>query len=286
MIHGDLKGVGLPDLPRSSTSDISFFKANTLIDESGRACLADFGLLTIALDATSLVSSSSLTRGGTHRWMSPELLFPDEFGLPDSRRTKYSDCYAFGMVIYEVLSGKTPFYHYEAFAAIAKVGKGGRPERPQGAEGKWFTDILWNILERCWAHKREGRPMIEDVLQFLEEASGSWTPPSPLTTEGPTTMDSPTWSIFYISAEEGTGGVPFITQVVPSQPSQTLPPRCGADNDSAHPSSGGFPVLVHKPPDHQDLEPIVKNSKGSDLGKSAGIPDGVSAPAFLCGIWY
>ena len=37
--------------------------------------------------------------------MSPELLDPERFGMPeseDSRPTKQSDCYALGMVIYEV----------------------------------------------------------------------------------------------------------------------------------------------------------------------------------------
>ena len=37
--------------------------------------------------------------------MSPELLDPDGFGIPeseDNRPTRQSDCYALGMVIYEV----------------------------------------------------------------------------------------------------------------------------------------------------------------------------------------
>ena len=37
--------------------------------------------------------------------MSPELLDPERFGIPeteDDRPTRQSDCYALGMVIYEV----------------------------------------------------------------------------------------------------------------------------------------------------------------------------------------
>ena len=48
---------------------------------------------------------TSFTAGGIHRWMSPELLDPEMFGVPESegdRPTKQSDCYALGMVIYEV----------------------------------------------------------------------------------------------------------------------------------------------------------------------------------------
>jgi len=49
-------------------------------------------------------SELSLTfiEGGAIRWMSPELIFPGEFGISDSRPTKRSDCYALGMVVYEV----------------------------------------------------------------------------------------------------------------------------------------------------------------------------------------
>ena len=47
----------------------------------------------------------SFTPGGTVRWMSPEFLDPERFGILGSeggRPTRESDCYALGMVIYEV----------------------------------------------------------------------------------------------------------------------------------------------------------------------------------------
>ena len=34
--------------------------------------------------------------------MSPELLYPEGYGPSDGRPTKQSDCYALGMVVYEV----------------------------------------------------------------------------------------------------------------------------------------------------------------------------------------
>jgi hypothetical protein len=54
----------------------------------------------------------SFTAGGTRRWMSPELLDPERFGIPESegdRPTRQSDCYALGMVIYEVRVPASPF---------------------------------------------------------------------------------------------------------------------------------------------------------------------------------
>jgi len=90
------------------------YQANILINQGFRACLADFGLSTIVgmecraaanISLVSVASEPSLmsfTPGGTTRWMSPELLDPHRFGITDSRPTKQSDCYALGMVVYEV----------------------------------------------------------------------------------------------------------------------------------------------------------------------------------------
>jgi len=100
---------------KSSGISHSSPKANILINKDRRACLSDFGLSTIASVATyteatmaSMSANNSLMSfiaGGTARWMSPELLHPEGFGIPASeekRPTRQSDCYALGMVIYEV----------------------------------------------------------------------------------------------------------------------------------------------------------------------------------------
>ena len=146
-----------------------------MIGQNHHALLADFGLLTIASDPTNPTVSSS-TKAGTTRWMSPELLDPDQFGFENSRPTKGSDCYALGMVILEVLTGQPPFPHYRDFVVMRKVIEGHRPERPEGTEGMWVTDDLWRMLELCWEIRRESRPSIETVLECLGRAS--WPPPS------------------------------------------------------------------------------------------------------------
>ena len=152
-------------------------KGNILIDENGNARLADFGLLAIIPDTTNIVSSKSLTQAGTYRWMSPELLNPKRFHLRYSRPTELSDCYALGMVVYEVLSGNVPFYRYGTLDAVLRVLEGKRPKRPQGAKGVWFNDDIWNVLELCWRPTPGDRLKAADVLLFLEEVSRSWSPP-------------------------------------------------------------------------------------------------------------
>ena len=137
-----------------------------LIDQTRHARLADFGLLTIMSDPTNRLPSSSYTQGGTARWMSPELIAPERFGLKNSRPTKPSDCYALGMVIYETISGNLPFHEDTDLTVFMKVMEGTRPPR-----GGRFTESLWKMLERCWAPQPNDRPNIHDVLQCLEMVS-------------------------------------------------------------------------------------------------------------------
>ena len=108
--------------------------------------------------------------------MSPELLDPD---LEDSHRTEASDCYALGMVIYEVLTGGPPFPPSYYDVAVLEVLTGERPRRPEGTEGVWFTEDLWELLVRCWAAEAQSRPSTKDVLECLERVSSTWKPPAP-----------------------------------------------------------------------------------------------------------
>ena len=112
-------------------------KANVVIDKTYRARLADFGLLTVISDSIDFFSSSAHAHGGTLRWMSPELIAPEKFGTKTSHPTRFSDCYSLGMVVYETVSGNTPFHEVPDRAVFLKVVEGERPSR-----GVDFTDDL------------------------------------------------------------------------------------------------------------------------------------------------
>ena len=175
MIHGDLKGVCF--FHRWSCSAVLtslHAKANILIDGTGNARLADFGLLTIMSDPANLIPSTSYAPGGTIRWMSPELIAADGSGSKKSHPTKSSDCYALGMVIYETIGGNIPFYEYADMVAPVRVLLGEIPSR-----GTMFSDDLWKLMELCWASVPEDRPDIRDVLQRLRVLSGLTGPPTP-----------------------------------------------------------------------------------------------------------
>ena len=157
-------------------SDVPFTKVNIMIDNDGNARLADFGLLTIVSDSTHAETTTTSEGSGTIRWMSPELLDPEEFGSKNGRPTKESDCYALGMVILEVLTGQAPFPCCNNMAVMRKIIKGERPDRPRGPEALWFTDDLWGLLKQCWSSEPKLRPTVESVLERLKQGSVTWEP--------------------------------------------------------------------------------------------------------------
>jgi len=111
---------------------------------------------------------TTCVEGGTFRWMSPELLDPESFSLTESRPTKESDCYALGMVVYEVLSGQVLFAQIASPVVIRMVLEGKRPGRPPGGERNQLTDGIWGVLELCWKPRPSDRASAKAVLQSLE----------------------------------------------------------------------------------------------------------------------
>ena len=92
VIHGDLKGVRRS--PRSCfTSPLISYQPNVLVDDSGHARIADFGLATVTQNFDSM--SVSAQRGHTPRWSAPEVLY-------GGRCSKEADIFAFAMVMIEV----------------------------------------------------------------------------------------------------------------------------------------------------------------------------------------
>ena len=74
-------------------------------DTPPRACLADFGFMSMVLDPIDPMACCAQLEGGTKAFMSPELLVPSKFGFKDSGPTPHADIYAFGMVIFQVCRG-------------------------------------------------------------------------------------------------------------------------------------------------------------------------------------
>jgi len=150
VVHGDLKG------------------PNILINDSGRACLADFGLASITSDPLSVNASTSGATHGSARWMAPELLNPEHPDQDVNRPTEASDIWALAMVMVEVLGGHVPFHEFRNEVVIFKVMAGVRPERPVNAA---MTDDIWEMVQSCWNQDPAKRPKISQVLACLQRAA-------------------------------------------------------------------------------------------------------------------
>lgn len=152
-------------------------KLNILIDKNERARLADFELQTTIRQYVAAICGSS--DANPMRWMAPELYE----NLPV---TKESDCYALGMVIYEVLAEQPPFKDtFLPPEILQMVEEGERPARPEGVKGGRFTDDVWGMLKLCWAKDTDSRPNIEAVRDCLKQASRALEPlPIPQANEG------------------------------------------------------------------------------------------------------
>ncbi|KAG8896831.1 hypothetical protein FRB99_008618 [Tulasnella sp. 403] len=139
IVHGDIKG------------------ANILISPHGHALLCDFGLSRII----SVATPRTLRGGRSIPWQSPEL-------LKSQSKSYAGDIYAFGMTIYEILTGTIPFHGRESTAIIDAVVHGNeRPSKPESLLGGESHGYLWEIAERCWEKEPGVRPPIETVLEWL-----------------------------------------------------------------------------------------------------------------------
>ena len=67
---------------------------NVLVDDSGRARVADFGLSTVIRNVDS-IPTASRQHGHTVRWSAPEI-------LNDEGNSKETDIFSFAMVMIEV----------------------------------------------------------------------------------------------------------------------------------------------------------------------------------------
>ena len=100
-------------------------------------------------------AKSNTTAVGTPYWMAPELL------TGESHNTASSDVYSYGILIYEIYSGRPPYEgeEYEkVIEAICDPMVMKRPIAPVHCPAKIAT-----LMKECLQHKPESRPLTSDL---------------------------------------------------------------------------------------------------------------------------
>ncbi|KAG1890003.1 kinase-like domain-containing protein [Suillus subluteus] len=144
--HGDLKGV------------------NILITSSGRACIADFGIVT-ARDSNIQMTTTTSGVVGTLHFMAPELLAAESAADLKKLDRRRCDIYALACVCYEMFTGMCPFKNWPGNPKPL-ILRGHRPERPRETH-QVLDDFMWNLIEALWKHKPEERLTAEQVCERI-----------------------------------------------------------------------------------------------------------------------
>lgn len=140
IVHGDLCGT------------------NILVDWNGQVRIADFGLAVLAQ------FGEMASRGGSRRWMAPELLSWSS----SSQRSTASDVYSFGCTCLELYSGQRPFSGVLRDELIGSmVLKQKRPDFSTCPAGKAPSPEVQRIITDCWAHNASHRPHMSEVVERL-----------------------------------------------------------------------------------------------------------------------
>ncbi|CAL5383402.1 unnamed protein product [Camellia sinensis] len=127
--------------------------ANLLMDESEVVKVADFGVARVETPSGVMTAET-----GTYRWMAPEVIEHKPYD-------RKADVFSFGVVLWELLTGKLPYEHLSPLqAAVGVVQKGLRPVIPDHTYPK-----MVELLERCWQQDPTLRPEFSEIIEILQQ---------------------------------------------------------------------------------------------------------------------
>eukprot|EP01105_Mastigella_eilhardi_P000001 TRINITY_DN0_c0_g1_i1.p1 TRINITY_DN0_c0_g1~~TRINITY_DN0_c0_g1_i1.p1 ORF type:complete len:807 (-),score=135.50 TRINITY_DN0_c0_g1_i1:689-3109(-) len=129
--------------------------SNILVTDDTSIKIVDFG--------TVRVVNRALMTGnlGTVQYMAPEL-------FNNHKYSEKADVYSYGMVLWEMLTQKVPYYDREVWAIPVSVVRGDRPIVPRNCH-----PTFRKILKHCWRSNPSRRPCFSEVLQWLQSMAVS-----------------------------------------------------------------------------------------------------------------
>lgn len=141
--------------------------ANVLLDEGGRAYLADFGIAKM-LEGSAFTTATGFVQG-TPSYMAPEQAM-------GSRVDRLADVYALGIVAFECLTGRVPYTGTTPVAVLMKHVQDPVPEPVEAEVPRPLTAVLRRCLAKTPAERWASAGAFAEAL----ELAASGTPPPQL----------------------------------------------------------------------------------------------------------
>lgn len=144
---------GMRHLHRLQVMHRDLKPANVILDSTGCAKIADFGL------SCRIKSGSEMTaETGTYRWMAPEVIRHEHYSLA-------ADVYSFGIVLWELYSRTRPFDDLTPFQAAYQVAVDHR--RPSPLPN--MPASLLTLLQKLWHRNAASRPTFDDICVIIDD---------------------------------------------------------------------------------------------------------------------
>ena len=100
------------------------------------------------------------------RFLAPEMYYVDDNGIRGTYNHKV-DIFSLGMLLYQLIACRYPYYDVDPHNVSIKVYQGERPnisEIPLAAIGYYYLAYL---MEECWKHEPHERPETSTVISFV-----------------------------------------------------------------------------------------------------------------------
>jgi hypothetical protein len=148
LLRGIVRGLGYLHAHNIIHRDIK--PQNILIADDLVPRITDFGLSTKIIDSQLMRK----TFVGTPWYCAPEVIRSQPY-------TNKCDIWSLGCVIFELVTGKCPFYGMDAVAAMFRIGCGNMVAPPQQCHA-----ALTELMTQCWTMDFTQRPSCVDILDI------------------------------------------------------------------------------------------------------------------------
>uniref|UniRef100_A0A3P9A2V0 Tyrosine-protein kinase receptor n=1 Tax=Esox lucius TaxID=8010 RepID=A0A3P9A2V0_ESOLU len=129
---------------------------NCMVGQDFTVKIGDFGM------TRDIYETDYYRKGGKGllpvRWMAPE-------SLKDGVFTAHSDCWSFGVVLWEISTlAEQPYQGLSNEQVLKFVMDGGYLDRPDNC-----ADRLHNLMSMCWQYNPKLRPSFQEIIEMLHE---------------------------------------------------------------------------------------------------------------------